>query len=82
MVGLCCVLIMAALPASFGEHATIPSMQASDLGLTSGASFVTGPADAACSGMNIRSGDPGSTTRIQFDHPRARFTLATIAAAP
>ena len=49
--------------------AVVPSDTPADLGFAGGASAAGGPKDAACSGGNVRSGNPGHTTRVQLDHP-------------
>ena len=47
----------------------IPSSSSADFSLNDGASFAWGPKDTLCSGDNIRTGNPGGTSRISFAHP-------------
>ena len=49
--------------------ATVPSTAFADYTFASGASAAGGPKDSACSGSNIRSGNPGHTSRVQLSHP-------------
>lgn len=49
------------------QGAVMPSTKAADLQTSGAASVGTGPRDSATSGLsNIRSGDPGQTTRVTF----------------
>ena len=40
-----------------------------DFEYSGGAAGATGPKDARCSGGNIRTGNPGSTSRVSLNHP-------------
>ena len=51
------------------DGAVIPSMSAADFSYGGGSSSSDGPRDVACSGPNIRSGNPGGVSRVTFDHP-------------
>ena len=50
-------------------NATVPSASIADLAFSGGSGAAGGPKDAACSGGNIRTGNPGVVSRIQLDHP-------------
>merc|ERR1712207_85581 len=51
------------------QGATMPSSHAQDLQTSGAASVGGGPHDGATSGRgNIRSGDPGETTRVTFNY--------------
>lgn len=48
--------------------AVVPSTEG-DLTYSSGASSAGGPRDAQCSGMNVRSGNPGERARVTLAYP-------------
>ena len=49
--------------------AIVPSDSPAAFEFSRGASASGGPKDAACSGGNVRSGNPGATSRVSLDHP-------------
>lgn len=69
-----------AIAPSKTANATVPTTSLVDYAFASGAASVSGPRDAACSGTNIRSGNPGVTSQIQLTHPLLApgFTIDTL----
>ena len=47
----------------------VPSSSADDFTFSDGAGGSGGPKDKLCDGANIRTGNPGSVSRVTLDHP-------------
>ena len=61
--------------------AVVPSSSPADFEFGGGASAAGGPADAACDGANLRSGNPGDHSLISLSHPLLApgYTVSSVA---